>query len=179
MRKAYQIQLRLLYGLIAMVLLSPFIIAGADAFQRWGIITAQPGLRFSDFLVAQYLDGNIALAATEFEHLLAWRTEVTYQIASLSNWLGYVVLGGLVGGFCVIVVRNACDTFYLMKMIRSSYVLRRVGRVDIRFTHQTRVPFRPGGYGGNMWFCQRIYWRMKTTCGLRWPTSCSIFASMI
>lgn len=145
LRTAYQIQLNLLHGLVAMVALAPFLVAGMELLQRMGILSTHSGLRLSDFLVSQYLHGHIALAPTEFERLMMWRTEVTHEIASLSSWLGYVVLGGLIGGFLMIVVRNARDTLYLMKMIRNSYVLRRVGRIDIRFTHETRVPFSTRG----------------------------------
>jgi beta-lactamase regulating signal transducer with metallopeptidase domain len=146
LRTAYQMQLHLLYALVAMVVLSPFLTASLDVFQRLGVMPAHSSLSLSDFLVSQYLHGNIALAPTEFERVMMWRTEVTHEIASLSSWLSYVVLGGLIGGFCLIVVRNARDTLYLMKMIRNSYVLRRVGRIDIRFTHETRVPFSTRGF---------------------------------
>jgi beta-lactamase regulating signal transducer with metallopeptidase domain len=145
LRQAYQVQINLLYGLVAMVALSPFIAAGVEAFQRWGVLSDHAGPSLSDFLVSQYLHGNIALAPTEFERLLMWRTEVTHDIASLSGWLGYAVMGGLIGGFCIIVVRNARDTLCLMKMIRGSYVLHRIGRIDIRFTHETRVPYSTRG----------------------------------
>jgi len=145
LRTAYHVQLHLLYGLVAMVALSPLFVAGIEAFQRMGVLSTYSGLHFSDFLVSQYLDGNIALAPTDFERLLVWRNEVVHEIASLSGWLGYTVLGGLIGGFCIIVVRNARDTLYLVNMIRNSFVLRRIGRVDIRFTHETRVPFSTRG----------------------------------
>ena len=145
LRGAYQVQLHMLYGLVAMVALSPVLVAGIDAFQHWGLLASQDGLRLSDFLVSQYLSGNIALAPTEFESILVWRTEVTHQVASMASWLSYVVLGGLIGGFIIVVVRNARDTLYLLKMIRNSYVLHRIGRIDIRFTHETRVPFSTRG----------------------------------
>lgn len=145
LRSAYQVQLHLLYGLVAMVALSPLLAACLEACQRWGLVSTHTGLSLSDFLVSQYLHGNIALAPTEFERLLMWRNEVTHEIASLSGWLGYAVLGGVIGGFVFVAMRNARDTLYLMKMIRNSYVLRRVGRVDIRFTHETCVPFSTRG----------------------------------
>ncbi len=145
LRQAYQIQINLLYGLVAMVALSPLVATGIEAFQRWGVLSNHAGLSLSDFLVSQYLHGNIALAPTEFERLLMWRTEVTHDIASLSGWLGYAVMGGLIGGFCIVVVRNARDTLRLMRMIRGSYVLHRIGRIDIRFTHETRVPYSTRG----------------------------------
>ena len=145
LRAAYQMQLNLLYGLIAMVALSPLMIAGLEIFQRSGLVSTSTGLSLSDFLVSQYLDGNIALAPTEFERLIVWRSEMTHDIVSLSGLLGYAVLGSLFAGFSVVVIRNARDTLYLMKMIRNSYVLRRSGRIDIRFTHETLVPFSTRG----------------------------------
>ncbi|MEL7178624.1 MAG: M56 family metallopeptidase [Pseudomonadota bacterium] len=145
LRTAYQVQLHLLYGLVALVAVSPLLALCLEACQKWGLVSGQSGVRLSDFLVAQYLHGNIALAPTEFERLLMWRTEITHEIASLSSWLGYAVLGGLIGGFLIVVIRNARDTLYLMTMIRNSYVLRRMGRVDVRFTHETRVPFSTRG----------------------------------
>ncbi len=145
LRTAYQLQLHLLYGLVAMVALSPLFVAGIEMLQQRGILSPHSGLRLSDFLVSQYLHGNIAMAPTEFERILAWRNEITHEIASVSSGLSYVVLTGLIGGFTIVVIRNARDTLSLMKMIRNSYVLRRIGRIDIRFTHQTRVPFSTRG----------------------------------
>lgn len=145
LRTAYQVQLNLLYGLIAMVALSPICVAGIEAVQRSGFVSSHTPLNLSDFLVSQYLRGNIALAPTEFQGLMTWRTEITHQVASLTGWLGNIVLAGLIGGFVIVVLRNARDTLYLTRMIRNSYVLRRIGRIDIRFTHETRIPFSTRG----------------------------------
>ena len=145
LRTAYQLQLNLLYALVAMVALSPLLVAGIETLQHIGLLSAHSGMSLSDFLVSQYLRGNIALAPTEFEQVMMWRADVTHQIASLSGWLGYIVLGGLISGFAIVVFRNARDTLFLIQMIRNSYVLRRIGQIDIRFTHETRVPFSTRG----------------------------------
>lgn len=145
LRTAYLTQLHLLYGLIAMVVLSPVILIGIDAVQRLGVLSTRSGLSLSSFLVSQYLDGHIALAPTQFERLLSLRSEMLHEIAMLSSWLGYIVLSALAAGFALIVARNARDTWILTKMIRGSYVLRRIGKIDIRFTHETRVPFSTRG----------------------------------
>lgn len=145
LRTDYRTQLHLLYGLVAMVVLSPVFVAVVDAIQNHGVFSGYSSLHFSDFLVSQYLNGNIALAPTEFERLLLWRTEVTRDITTVSSWLSLAVVAGLLGGFAIVVLRNARDTLYLTRMIRNSYVLRRIGRIDIRFTHETRVPFSTRG----------------------------------
>lgn len=145
LKTAYLTQLHLLYGLIAMVVVSPIVIYGMDMGQRLGWLSGPTGISVSDFLVSQYLHGNIAMTPSKFEHLLMIRTELTHEIASLTSWLGYAVLGGLSVGFAIIVVRNARDTLQLMGMIRRSYVLRRIGRTDVRFTHETCVPFSTRG----------------------------------
>ena len=125
--------------------MSPLIFFGTDYLQGLGLLGSGSGLNFSDFLVSQYLHGNIALAPTEFEQLLMWRSQVTHQIASFSNVFSYLIIGGLVSGFLIVAFRNARDTHFLMNMIKESYVLRSVGRVEIRFTHKTRVPFSTRG----------------------------------
>lgn len=145
LRTAYLTQLHLLYGLIAMVVVSPLIVALFEMSQSAGFATPYKPLSLSDFLVAQYLHGNIAMAPTSFEQLLMMRTELTHEIVTLGSWLGYAVVGGLAVGFLAIVLRNARDTAQLMGMIRRSYVLRRVGKVDIRFTDETAVPFSTRG----------------------------------
>ncbi|MEP5729943.1 MAG: M56 family metallopeptidase [Sulfitobacter sp.] len=146
LKSAYLTQLHLLYGLLAMVVLSPAIVYVVETSQQLGYFEAHSGrLSFSDFLVAQYLHGNIAMAPSSFERLLMMRSELTHDIVSLGSWIGNVVLGGLLFGFLTIVIRNARDTWMLMGMIRRSYVLRRVGKIDVRFTHETCVPFSTRG----------------------------------
>jgi len=76
LRTAYLTQLHILYGLVAMVVISPLIAYGVDVSQRMGLVTPRSGLNVSDFLVAQYLDGNIAMAPTKFQQLLSMRTEL-------------------------------------------------------------------------------------------------------
>lgn len=144
-RSSYKIQLNLLYGLFAMVVVSPFIFVATDFVQGLGIVAPRSGLNFSDFLVAQYLHGNIALAPTEFERLLMWRSGFTRQIASFASVSSYLIVGGLLGGFLWVAYRNGRDTLFLMKMIKNSFMLRRAGRLEIRFTHETRVPFSTRG----------------------------------
>lgn len=145
LKTAYLTQLHLLYGLIAMVVLSPMIIYAIETGQRLGFMSTRTGLSVSDFLVAQYLHGNIAMTPGKFEHFLMMRTEWTHDIVTLGSWTGYAILGGLLTGFVLIVLRNGRDTLHLMGMIRRSYVLRRIGKIDVRFTHETCVPFSTRG----------------------------------
>lgn len=145
LKTAYLTQLHLLYGLIATVVASPVIVYLIEKGQSAGYMTTATSMRFSDFLIAQYLHGNIVMTPTKFEHLLMMRTEMTHDIVTFSGWLGYVVIGSLLVGFILIVLRNARDTLQLMGMIRRSYVLRRVGQIDVRFTDETSVPFSTRG----------------------------------
>jgi len=146
LKTAYLTQLHLLYGLFAMVVVSPAIVYLIEISPQLGYMAERSGsLRFSDFLVAQYLNGNIAMTPSTFERFLMMRTEITHEIVSLKSWLGYAVIGGLALGFSAMVLRNARDTWMLIGMIRRSYVLRRVGRVEVRFTHETYVPFSTRG----------------------------------
>ncbi len=145
LRAAYLTQLHLLYGLIAMVVLSPLLLFVVDKGQQWGYMASGPHLSFSDFLIAQYLHGNIAMAPTTFESLLMLRGEITHDIVSLRSWVGYAVLGGLAVGVLGVVLRNLRNTWLLTGMIRRSFILRRIGKLDIRFTHETNLPFSTRG----------------------------------
>jgi len=141
LRTAYLTQLRLLYSLLALVVLAPLLIVGMDMSQSSSLLAGQSGLRLSDFLVSQYLSGNIALAPTTFENLLMLRTETIHAAVSLSGWFSYSIVGVLGAGVLWVMGRNARETWQLTQMIRRSYVLRRIGKVEVRFTDETRVPF--------------------------------------
>ncbi|SEW44574.1 Signal transducer regulating beta-lactamase production, contains metallopeptidase domain [Cognatiyoonia koreensis] len=145
LRNAYVMQLHLLYGVISMVALTPLLLFLFDASHRIGIVSSRNGLTFSDFLVAQYLHGNIAMAPSKFESFLMLRTELTRDIVTMGSWIGSLVVVGLLSGFLYIVVKNALTTIKLVRIIKESYVLRRIGRVDVRFTHETTVPFSTRG----------------------------------
>ena len=145
LRAAYLTQLRLLYGLIAMVLLSPLIVFCIETCQRWGLVSVRGGFSLSDFAVAQYLHGNIALSPTKFESLLMLRSEWTHGIASFNTWMGFAVFGLLLSGFGVMVIRNAKNSWRLIRLIGRAYPLRSIGKVDIRVSHETRVPFSTRG----------------------------------
>ncbi|WP_342075197.1 M56 family metallopeptidase [Yoonia sp. SS1-5] len=145
-RIAFLTQLQLLYTVIAMVMLAPLIVFGFESFQRNGYLAAPSGLSFSDFLVAQYLHGNIAMAPTKFEHLLTIRSEVVRDFATLSSLFSQIIVAMLAIGGVLVALRNLRNIWQIRQMIHRSYVLRRVGRVDVRFTEETRVPFSTRGF---------------------------------
>ncbi|MEL6838059.1 MAG: M56 family metallopeptidase [Pseudomonadota bacterium] len=145
LRSAYLTQLHLLYGLVAMVILSPLVVFCIETCQRLGLLSLRGSLSVSDFAVAQYLHGNIALSPTKFESLLMLRSEWTHDVATFGSWMGYAVFGLLFGGFTWIVARNARNSWRLIRLIARAYPLRRVGKIDIRVSHETRVPFSTRG----------------------------------
>lgn len=145
-RVAYLSQLNLLYAVLVTVALSPLIVLAVGVFQRLGLGTLGTGYTVSDFLVAQYLDGKIAMTPTRFEHLLMMRTELTHQIASGKGALGLAVLTTLALGFITTLIRNARNFARVAKTIRGSYILRRIHGIDIRITHNATVPFSTRGF---------------------------------
>jgi len=144
-RSSFLTQLNLLYAVLVTVVVSPLIVMASDAAVWLGVSSPTNGFNFSDFLVAQYLDGNIVMAPSKFEQLLTMRTEVTQGFVALSTWTSYAVLGALGLGFLAVTARNARNIWRMSGMIRRSYVQRRIGRIDIRITHEAQVPFSTRG----------------------------------
>ncbi|MEP3346605.1 MAG: M56 family metallopeptidase [Litoreibacter sp.] len=144
-RGSFLTQLNLLYAVLVTVVLAPIVVLASDAINWFGMSSPAQGFSFSDFLVAQYLHGNIAMAPTKFEQLLMLRTELTHEAVNLSTWVSYTILGALGAGFFAASLRNAKNIWRMSGMIHRSYVQRRIGRIDIRITHEARVPFSTRG----------------------------------
>lgn len=144
-RGSFLTQLNLLYAVLVTVVLAPLIVLASDLATWAGMASPAQGFSFTDFLVAQYLDGYIAMAPSKFEQLLMLRTEFTHGVATLSTWASCAIVGALGAGFLAASVRNARNIWRMSAMIRRSYVQRRIGRIDIRITHEAQVPFSTRG----------------------------------
>ena len=144
-RSSFLTQLNLLYAVLVTVVVSPLIVMASDAAVWLGVSSPASGFNFSDFLVAQYLDGNIVMAPSKFEQLLTMRTELTQGFVTLSTWTSYAVLGAFGLVYLIVTTRNARNIWRMSGMIRRSYVQRRIGRIDIRITHEAQVPFSTRG----------------------------------
>ncbi len=145
LKHAYLPQLRLVYGVLLSVALSPLIFNGVQMLSQSGFIARDQMPNFADFAVAQFLDGNIDMAPARFESLLMLRTEFINSIATLSSPLSQAIAAVLLLMTTFGVVRLINSGACVARTIGRSYLMRRVGRVDIRITHEVAVPFSTRG----------------------------------
>lgn len=145
LRLAFLTRLKLLYGALVTVALTPVIVTAHAALKETGVIGVKSALSLSDFVVAQYLDGRIDMAPTRFESLLMLRSDLTREVATLATPLGITIAALLAGGLTYAAAQTVRSAHTIAGVIGRSHKLRRQGRVDIRVTSETRVPFSTRG----------------------------------
>ncbi|MDU8942099.1 M56 family metallopeptidase [Ovoidimarina sediminis] len=140
---AHLLHLRLTEGMLAAAIASPllaygFTMVGSRLF---------PGvpLNATDFAVAQFLDGHLQMNAVEFESLIGIRRSFVEDVVYLNGT--YVQVGVALFGLCfaISLAGVLAEVIRLRQLIRTSFVWRRFGRVDLRLSDRARVPFSTRG----------------------------------
>lgn len=133
--RSYKIRLRL-------VMVSVYILALVPLFLFFAAGAAGPQIpSFSDMLVSQYLKGNIAMAATDFDSLLSLRQRAVQMVSDGSNlWL----LGVALLLLAATVSRAGYVVFSCLrvrKIVRNGVAVKRIGRVRVIVSDEIHVPF--------------------------------------
>ncbi len=144
LKHAYATQLKLLNTVFLAILFSPFLILGATALQQ-SLVGQVITVNLSDMVVSHYLNGGLEMRATDFERLVSLRDSISGNVLRGENWLGIIILGTFATGLVVGAARLACSVFCLRKIVSSSYAWRSFGRVTIRLSDRTLVPFSTRG----------------------------------
>ncbi|SPH18021.1 hypothetical protein DEA8626_01551 [Defluviimonas aquaemixtae] len=135
-------RLRFLRALFLAVLLSPAFVALVSLGMRSGYVPADHAVNLSDFIVAQYLQGNIDMEASQVERLLGARGRV---VDAMAGPVGQGLLAFLASGFLVCAIRLALGVVTLRGIVADSYAWRRIGRVELRLSDTVSVPFSTRG----------------------------------
>ena len=143
--QAFSTQLQLIYGALVTISLAPLVLILFGAARQHGLIHPAYSVNISDFAVAQYLGGRIDMAPSRFESLLAARDLFTLQVTTLSSATGIAVAFALVVGVAFFGLRLCANAWRVIRLVRGSYGWRRCGRVDIRLSDRTLVPFSTRG----------------------------------
>lgn len=139
LRHAFGFQLQVLNGMVLALVLSPVFVFGVSLF---------PGLfsfNLSDFLISQYLNGGFQMKPSEFEGLMALRTDVTDEILTGQTWLAQILTVALVAGFLISSLGLGRSIIRLKALIQASYHWRSIGRLHLRISDETAVPFSTRG----------------------------------
>ncbi|SLN28382.1 BlaR1 peptidase M56 [Pseudoruegeria aquimaris] len=144
LRHAYGLKLQMLNGLALAVLLTPFVaLLYGKAKLLLGI--GRDPLNFSDLLVASYLKGGIALKASQFEALLAWRSEATEHFLLRDTPVWLALFSVLVLGALFHAAHLAVQIFRLRRTMADCHEWRRMGRLSLLVSDHVAVPFSTRG----------------------------------
>ncbi|WP_299622314.1 M56 family metallopeptidase [uncultured Tateyamaria sp.] len=144
LRHAYTTQLLLLNTVFLAIVFSPFLILGLSAAQT-ALLGPGVNVTFSDMIVAYYLNGGFEMKASEFERLLQLRDTFTADVMRAGSWVAWAAIAAFLTGLVVGTGRLVFSMFCLGKIVSASYDWRSFGRVHIRLSDRTLVPFSTRG----------------------------------
>lgn len=142
---AYKTQLRLLNGLFLITIFSPLLVAFAGMALSSGPSGTVSYLNISDFVTAQYLNGSFEMTPSAFEHVLGFRNRLTSGMQSLDTWLGVALVGVILSGFAIGVLRLGIGFHRLHHTISASTLWRKFGVLELRVSDTISVPFSTRG----------------------------------
>lgn len=135
LRAAHGAQLQLIYGLI-------IIAAGVPVLLLLGNPLA---VKISDIVVAQYLNGSFAMTPSTFEQILGSRDTLVQDISTLRSPVGQAIAAIALLGFSFVTGRLIIRFLRLRRLIAHSYGWKQFGRLHLRITDATHVPFSSRG----------------------------------
>lgn len=144
LKHAYSTELKLLNGVFLAIIFAPFLIVGLSASSMNGI-TPAVNFNFSDMVVSHYLNGGFEMKASEFERLLMLRNTFTQNVVNMAGWVAWAAIAVFLIGLAIGSVRLFYSVFCLRKIVVQSYAWRRFGRLVIRLSDNTHVPFSTRG----------------------------------
>lgn len=132
-------QQKVLTWMVAGLLLAPLM---AD-WLSGSLITGAPNL--SDMLVAQYLSGNVGMSAQDFQGWLSAREGFERDMLLGQSGLAQVIWAGLALGAVISALFTLRAALALRGIVKRSYLLRKIGQVELRVSDTTRVAFSTRG----------------------------------
>lgn len=145
MRHAYGTQLALLNAVFLAIVFSPFIAFAYRQMTSAGLLPNSLHLNLSDIMLAQYLNGAIAMSPTDMERLLSLRETLGAGLLQPAGWLQHTIVALMIAGFLACLGRCGIASLRLRRIIADSYPWRRFGRVQLRLSDQALVPFSARG----------------------------------
>jgi len=141
---SYATQLRLLNSVFLAIVFSPFLVLLFTMLQSNGYAKAV-NVNLSDMVVAYYLNGGFSMQATEFEKLVNMRDTFLSNVTNAAGWVAWTVIAAFLVGLIVGTGRLVFSMFCLSRIVSASYAWRGFGRVRLRLSDKTLVPFSTRG----------------------------------
>lgn len=140
LKHTYGTQLRLLNSVFLVIIASPFLILLFNAAQSSGV-AKDVNLNLSDMVVSYFLNGGFEMKATEFERLLLLRDTFTTNVLNMAGWVACGAIAAFLTGLILGIGRLIYSMYCLHRIVGTSYELRSFGRLRIRVSDRTLVPF--------------------------------------
>ena len=142
---AFGTQIRLLNFVFIAILCAPFLAMAFKVLQGAGVAT-EVNVNLSDLVVSYYLNGGLEMKASDFEGLILMRDAFISNVLNADGFVANAFIGVFIIGVGLGLVRLGYSIFCLWRIVASSYDLRRIGRVCIRVSDRTLVPFSTRGF---------------------------------
>ena len=140
LQHAYGTQLGLLNAVFVAIVCAPFLAAGFSMLQNAGVAKGV-NINLSDMVVSYYLNGGLDMKASDFEGLVLMRDTFTLNVLAADGFVAIATIAIFVTGLGLGLVRLGYSVFCLWRIVANSYDWRRFGRVRIRLSDRTLVPF--------------------------------------
>ena len=140
-RHLYLPQLQIIYWTLLTIILAPFLLFAVGTVQALGWFGESQIKTVSDIALAQFLNGNIDMAPSSFESILMLRSNLTHEVATFGSWLGTGLGVLFAGGICLFAARFLIEAWRVHRLIKHSFLMRKIGKIDIRLTDQAVIPF--------------------------------------
>lgn len=144
LKHTFGTQLKLLNLLFVVIAGAPFIAAGYRAMQGSGI---DPGVNvnLSDAVVAYYLKGGFQMDSSQFESLILTRDNFMLSVLNADGLVAQLFIALFFTGLLIGFIRLGLAVRSLSNILGASYAWRHIGRIKIRLSDRTLVPFSTRG----------------------------------
>ena len=144
LKHAFGTQLRLLNLVFLAIVSAPLIVLCFTTAQSWGVAQGvNPNL--SDMVVSYYLNGGLEMKASEFEALVLARDTFTLNLLGADGFFAQAVIMVFLIGLAIGLFRLGHSVVCLWNIVSASYAWRQFGRIHIRLSDRTLVPFSTRG----------------------------------
>lgn len=141
---AFGTHLKLLKVLFVAIACAPFFAAIFRALKNNGVA---PGvnINLSDAVVAYYLNGGFQMDSSKFETLVLMRDTFILNVLGADGFAAQAVIAAFVAGLAVGCLRFFWSILCLLRIVSASYAWRSFGRIKLRLSDRTLVPFSTRG----------------------------------
>ncbi len=144
LKHAFGIQLRLLNAVFVAIVCAPFLAAAFHVLQGSGVANGM-NVNLSDMVVSYYLNGGLEMKASDFEGLVLMRDTFILNVLNMDGFVATAAIATFVVGVGLGLIRLSYSFYCLWRIVENSYDWRRIGRVRIRLSDKTLVPFSTRG----------------------------------